>query len=511
MLKSFFNNKNQLKAGAALSYVALGLNTLVALGITPFILRKLGQSEYGLYSLVISVIGYLTILDFGFGNAVVRYASKYKAEGRSSELPNLYGMFITIFIFISVLAIVIGVFLYLNVNELFDKTMSSDELSKARIMVLIMIFNLASTFAFTVYNSIITAFERFIFQKGIQVIRVILNALLIIIVLKLGFKSIGMVIVVTLLNLIVLLSNFLYCKSRLKVKIVYGKIDFTLLKEVAIYSFFIFLNFVIDKVYWSTGHFVLGAVISTTAVAVFAVAMQIQRLYMNFSMAISGVFLPRVTGLVSKGKSNEELSKLFNQTGRLQYALLSLVLFGFILFGRAFIEIWAGKEYADAYKLVLIILIPLTIPLIQNLGITILQAKNQLKFRSILYTIVAVLSLILQIFLVKKYGIIGSAIAIAIGLILGHIIIMNFYYSIKQELKILLFWKEILKMSIAPVIISFFTYIIIKLVDLSSLGNLVFSIFVYSFVYLFALWIFSLNSYERQLLKNFFLPRKNIK
>ena len=72
---------SQMKAGAALNYVVLGLNSLVGLLYTPYLLRMLGQSEYGLYSLVASVVAYLTIMDFGFGNAIIRYTARFRAEG----------------------------------------------------------------------------------------------------------------------------------------------------------------------------------------------------------------------------------------------------------------------------------------------------------------------------------------------------------------------------------------------------------------------------------------------
>ena len=73
---------NQVKAGAILNYVIIGLNTLLGLLYTPYMLHMLGQNEYGLYSLVASIIAYLTILDFGFGNAIVRYTAKFRAEGK---------------------------------------------------------------------------------------------------------------------------------------------------------------------------------------------------------------------------------------------------------------------------------------------------------------------------------------------------------------------------------------------------------------------------------------------
>ena len=76
---------NQLKAGAALSYVSVVLHIVVGLAYTPYMLRMLGQSEYGLYSLAASVVGYLTILDLGFGNAIIRYTAKFRAQGKQRE------------------------------------------------------------------------------------------------------------------------------------------------------------------------------------------------------------------------------------------------------------------------------------------------------------------------------------------------------------------------------------------------------------------------------------------
>ena len=87
---------NQLKAGAMLSLLTFGAANVLGLLYTPYILRMMGQEEYGLYSLVASVVSYVTMLDFGFGNAIVRYTNIYNANGRCSELPCLYGQFCVI-------------------------------------------------------------------------------------------------------------------------------------------------------------------------------------------------------------------------------------------------------------------------------------------------------------------------------------------------------------------------------------------------------------------------------
>ena len=76
---------NEIKLGAILSYVILGLELIVGLVYTPILTKMLGQAEYGLYSLAASIIAYLTVLDLGFGNAIIRYTAKYRAEGKVRE------------------------------------------------------------------------------------------------------------------------------------------------------------------------------------------------------------------------------------------------------------------------------------------------------------------------------------------------------------------------------------------------------------------------------------------
>lgn len=121
---------NQLKIGAFLSYVSIALNNIIGLLYTPFMLRMLGQNEYGLYSLVASVVAYLTILDFGFANAIVRYTAKFRAENNIKEQYEMFGMFFILYCVIGVFAFFIGLGLYFNVDVLFDATMNLEELQK---------------------------------------------------------------------------------------------------------------------------------------------------------------------------------------------------------------------------------------------------------------------------------------------------------------------------------------------------------------------------------------------
>lgn len=492
---------NQLKAGALLNYVLLGLNSLVGLLYTPYMLRMMGQSEYGLYSLVASVIAYITIMDFGFGNAIVRYTAKFRAEGKIREQYSMFGMFLILYSVVGILAFGAGLGLYFNVDALFGNAMSVEEIARAKVLMLILSFNLAATFPLSIFGAIITAYEDFVFQKVVQIIRILLNTVVMVCLLKMGYKAIAMVIVQTVFNMATLLLNYYYCRYKIRIRLFFGKFQWGFLREIGIYSFWIFLNVIMDRIYWSTGQFVLGAAAGTVAVAVFAVAIQLEAMYMQFSSAIANVFLPKVTAMVATRRTDREISDLFIRTGRIQFIIIGFILSGFCLFGRQFIILWAGPGYEDAYIFALLFFVSLTIPLIQNIGVSILQARNQMKFRSLMYIVIAVCSLLGQIVLSKYWGSLGCAVAIAAALLLGQGLIMNIYYHRVQKIDIVSFWREIAKMSLIPVALVIVGKIGLTFFSYSGAIALGIGIVCFTAIYVPAFWFGGMNEYERKLVR----------
>lgn len=493
---------NQLKVGAALNYVSICLNMVVGLLYTPYMLRMLGQSEYGLYSLAASIIAYLTVLDLGFGNAIIRYTAKFRAEGKQREQEEMFGMFFILYIGIGIIAMIAGSVLSLNVENMFSRAMTESEVHRTRIMLWLMTFNLAFTFPMSIWGSIMSAYERFVFQRIVSIIRSVLNPVVMILLLVVGYKAIAMVVVTTIFNVATLLVNWWYCKYKLTIKVRFAKFKWAFLKEVSIYSFWIFLNAIMDRIYWSTGQFVLGIYKGSVAIAVYAVAIQLESMYMMFSTAISSVFLPKVTSMVTKGSSDEEISDLFIRTGRIQYIVMAYILSAFVVFGKQFIILWAGDDYTDAYYLTLMFFVPLTVPLIQNLGILILQARNQMKFRSMLYIVIALCSLGLSIYLAQIYGGYGCAFATGMALLIGQGLIMNIYYQKKQRINITGFWLEILKMSIVPAVFIVVGLYALNHFEPSNMTVLDFAkyLILYTVLYIPLFLIFSINKEEKDLL-----------
>lgn len=493
-------DSSQRKMGAILSYVSIVVNTLIQLLYTPFLVKSLGQSEYGLYSLVASIIGYLTIMDLGFGNAIVVYTSKYREQGKINEEKKLHGMFNFVFKMMGIFACILGIIIYLNVEKIFGTNMSILEIKKMKIMMLILSFNLLLTFYFAIYSSIISSYERFVFQKVISILQSLLKPLLMIPLLFLGYKSITLCIIITIVNLLTLLSNYIYCKKKLNTQAKFLGFDKKIFKTIICYSIWIFIGIIVDKVNWSVDNFILGAVSGTIAVSIYSLASTMNQLFCNLSTAISGVLLPKMSKLVAKKASDEELTKEFIKVGRIQYLIVFLMCSGMVLIGKEFFNVWVGKGFEDAYYISLLLIIPVCIPLIQNLGISIMQAKNLHKFRSILLFGISIINIVITIPLAKTYGGLGAAFGTGFSLLIGNGLIINIYYYKKVGINVLKFWKEILIMTIPNIIPLFLIIVFMKLTSFKGINNIIVYGGIYTILYCITAYFISMNEYEKSII-----------
>ena len=491
--------KNQIKFGAIITYLTNACNIIISMLITPIILKFVGAQEYGLYSLIYSMMAYFSVLDFGFGNAMIRYISKYKAENKDDK--NINSMFLIIYFLIGLIAIIIGTIVYFNLNSIFGKSLTTQELEKINIMMIIFLINVALSFPLSVFDSYVMANEKFIFLKVINLLKIILYPIVILPLLIFGFKSITMVIVFTSLNLLSHICYAIYSLIKLKMKITLNikKINFSIFKEIIGYSFFIFLTLIVDTVFNNTDQVILGVVSGTTAVSIYSVANQIKNANNNFSTAISGLFLPNITKLFAKNET-KKISDTFIKISRIQLYIMLLILSGFFVFGKNFINLWVGKGYEDVYYIVLLLIGFGIVPMTQNIGISVIQAMNKHRFRSVVYCFIAILNVGISIPLAKIYGGIGTAIGSALANVLGQIITMNIYYYKVAHLDIPQYWKNFMKI-VFPVFI--FSIIMKITVDRLKLNWITFLLVVgiYTLIYFTYLWIFHLNKEEKDFIK----------
>ena len=487
--------KSELKIGSILSVLSIILNSLISIFYTPMYMRYLGTTDYGINSLVQSIMGYIGMLNLGLGSAMVRYTVRYRAEGKTEEEKSLNGMFLVIFTIIMFISIFIGIYVYLKLPNMFSEKFTLEELIKTRKVFVITMIGTAVSFPVSVFSTNINSREKFLYQKTLGLIKMLITPVAGAILMVNGYGLVAVVSVTIILGLITNIFDIIYA-FKIGMRIKFNNFDFEILKDISKYSFYIFLNIIIDRVYWGTDRIIIGKFIGPLSIGIYSIASVFNNIYMSLSIAISGVLFPRINRLVVEKKYNH-LSDMFIRIGRIQYILLGLISSGFIIFGNEFIYLWLGKGYTEVYKIALWIMIPLTIPLIQNTGIAIMQARNQHQFRSIVYFFIAILNVIVSIILVKNYGAIGCAVATGISFTIGNVIIINVYYWKKVDIDIPLFWNNILKMSIPIVLTMILGYLLNYFIKDFSILNFILKGSIYTIVYGILMWIMGMNKEEK--------------
>lgn len=493
----------------------MALGVVVGLAYTPVMIHLLGQSEYGLYNTVSSTISMLSVLSLGFNASYIKFYSRYKRDENHDAIYRLNGFFLVIYSLMAIIALLCGLFLTNHLTLVFDEGLTSEEYEIAKVLMGLLTFNLALTFPMSVFSSIISAHEEFVFLKLFGIGKTVMSPLIMLPLLLLGYRSIAMVLVTILVSLTVDICYIIFVLKKLKQKFVIGKVDSELGKSIVIYTSFIAINMIVDQINWNLDKFLLGRYKGTEAVAIYSVGYSLYHYYQMFSTAISNVFTPRIHQIVTQTEDDirarkDNITVLFTKVGRIQVLILGLVASGLVFFGKSFIvNIWAGKEYAESYVVMIVLVLSASIALIQNLGIEVQRAINKHQFRSIAYFFMALINLGLSIVLSQKYGAIGASIGTAISLLLANGLVMNIYYHKKCYINIIYFWKNIVHLLIG-MIPAFAVGTLFQMVfDLNNLRYWGLGIVIYSIVYVVSVWFIAMNDYEKRLVRNTFRKLSN--
>ncbi|MGN0448843.1 MAG: oligosaccharide flippase family protein [Ruminococcus sp.] len=496
--------KNQLRIGVILSYVNLILGNLIPVFYTPIMLSLLGQSEYGLYKLASNVTSYLSLISLGLGTAITRYLIKAREEEGKEAEEKILGLFTRIFQVISMIAFVVGVILTLSLGIWYSDSLTDSELFKMKILVFILVCNMALSFLMTPQVSVVTSHERFIFLQSMNILSTCAMPVLNLIVLFLGFASIGMTVSSLALNLVIRIFYYLYMRIVLDIRPIYKGIPKSKIKEIMGFSFWIFVSNVVGQLYNATDTVMIGAIpaLATVGVAIYNVGSVFNHIVYSLTLGVSSVLSPKTNKMVFQGASNDELTDLAIRIGRLQCYIITLIVTGFICFGQPFIQFYVGDGYEEAYWVAILMMIPNMIPLVQSICLNIIVAQNKHRFRSLVYLGIAIANVIGTWFLMQIMGIVGAALMTGVALIIGQGIIMNWYYHYKTGLNMVRFWKEVGKIYIIPILMCVVTLIVSKFVDFYNLIVLIIGILVYTLIYCIVNWLFVMNDYEKDIFRS---------
>lgn len=435
----------ELKRGAIFSYLLIIANAFYGLFFTPFLISRLGAGQFGVYKIIASLTGSITVLDLGIGSTVLRYAAHFNARNEKKNLSNFCALSLIQATFISLVMVIACGIIYFCIDDLYGKSLNPAELQLAKKLFLLFIVILVMNNYERVIFSIVAGCEHYSFANMMKLLSIVLRVILLAATL-IVYPDASVILYTQIFTIVLtMIVQMVYISKVIGVKIKYYFWDNSLFKQSFKYTILMFIQSLAVQLNGNLDNMVIGAFIGSTAVAVYSIGLQLYGMYEQFAMAFSDLMLPTVSRQIAEGSTNRELEDTVIKVGRLEFMALGGALCGFAIIGKEFIGLWLGKEYYFAWTVGLILMIPTTIPLIQNVSLSILRAKNKIGFRTIAVCIMAVFNLIVTMVGVQKIGAIAACIGTAIGLIGANIIAMNIYYYKVLNLNIFRIFKNILK------------------------------------------------------------------
>ena len=253
--------------------------------------------------LIGAFVGYLAVMDFGMNNSVIRYVARYRVRGDKNGEKNFLSTAMMTYIGISCLAFLIGVVAYWHIEDIFGASLTTGEISDARIMFLLFLFNVIITLPRGAFDAVLSVYERFSFLKTLEIVRFAVRTILLVVLLWLGYKAVAIVVLDTGLNILFFLVKIVYVFFPLRIRFALFHFDKKLMAEVFAQSFWIVCSLVLIQLYFRIGQIVLGITDGTSAVAVFSIAMIIVGYYASFAYVFNNLLLPHAIRVVEQGAS----------------------------------------------------------------------------------------------------------------------------------------------------------------------------------------------------------------
>lgn len=488
---------NNIAKGAVISYVSIFLNIVISFVYTPWMIKQIGVSDYGLYSLITSFVSYF-LLDFGLGSAITRFIAKYRAEGNEKQVENMLGLTTKVYLMIDAVIFIVLFILFFFISGIF-KGLTPEEIDKLKVLYCIAGGFSVLNFVLNPINGAMMAFELFVENKLLDMVTRVGTVLLIVVALMLSANVYWLVMITGATAFLVSLSKYFVLIRKTGISINWKYFERAEVKVLFSFSMWVFLIGLAQRFRLSLANTVLGIFANSTEIAIFAMGMVIEGLVWNLSSALNGLFLPKVSRM-TQTDDKEAIMQLMIKVGRIQLFIIGLILSGFYIFGRQFIALWVGPEFSSVYYVVIFLTITNIVSLTQHIAADVVYAEGKVNYTGKAMLVTSLIGIVSSCLLASRFGAVGCA-ACSGGALVLYQIWVNVFYKRELGIDIQCFFSEC-HLKILPVFVLYalVAYFAIKFISMDTWSVFFISTCVYSLLYLiisFAL----MNNEERALVK----------
>ncbi|MCC8150209.1 MAG: polysaccharide biosynthesis C-terminal domain-containing protein, partial [Lachnospiraceae bacterium] len=284
--------------------------------------------------------------------------------------------------------------------------------------------------------------------------------------------------------------------------------------EIVGYSFWILLQMIATQINAYADQVLLGAFVSgaSVAIAIYSIGSQIVQYFQSIGSALGGVLMPGVVSIVERGATPKQLEDEMVRIGRMAFIILGTIYAGFLLYGKQFIQLWAGNEYEEGFFAAALLMLAYLFICSESIGTSILWAKNEHKEQAILKFVIVLVNIVLTVFLIRWNALYGATIGTFISLALGDVLVMNILFKKKIEINLKRYYKNLLKGVFPSILLGAALNLIFKMLKLSGWLGFMINVGVYVIIVGLLLWFFGMNTSEKQMIKSLIkMPRSKCK
>lgn len=495
------NSSKQIKLGAVFSYITIAFNMIAGLIYTPWMIEKIGQENYGLYTLATSLIT-MFVMDFGMGAAVARFVSRYNAKGNQRAVNNFLGVVYKLYLVIDAVILIALICVYFFIDVIYAK-LSPAELETFKILYIIVALFSVVSFPFTNLNGILTSYEKFVQIKICDLFNKIFIIIMMVTALLMGFGVYALVSVNAVAGILTIFLKLIIIRRQTDVRVDFAFFDKKILKEIFGFSIWTTVGSIMQRLIFNITPSIIAAVSlsGTIGVAIFGLASTIEGYVYTFATAINGMFMPRISKIIVEGKKEEELLPLMIKIGRIQTMIIGILTVGFIALGQSFIVcIWDKPDFSLSYWCAVILIIPSFFYLPMQIGNTTLIVENKVKLQAYVFMVMGGINVVCSLVLSKFFGAVGVSLSIFIAYMVRTVSMGIIYHKV-LKIDMILFVKETF-LNLFP---QLFATLIVGLMceHFNPVQNVYLRFCmngaILVFVYFAVMWLFGFNSYERQL------------
>jgi len=401
---------------------------LIAFILSPFLVHTLGDTRYGIWTIIAALSGYMSLLDLGIASALTRYVAKFHYKDECLKINEIINS--SLFLFLVITSVILMLSPLIAYGMVTILSFDEDMVDVVRVLVIIVSFDISIFVIAGIFRGTFGGFQRFDIINIARVSSMLYKAIAFYVFLSNDYGLLAMGFISVTANLLVVAFYYWRVKRSYPfIRFGYKYVNRDNIATVFHYSKFVFVAMLAQQFLYYSSSFVISYYISIAAVTYYAIPWTLTEYVKQLCIAVSRTYTPAFSELESAGDHLGIYHHYILGT-KVVLIISNLLCMGIFILGEDFIFIWMGEKYAEvATTLLPTLLITLYFFIPQLISYALLKSLGRHQLYSSMSVLVSILSLGLSIIMAKTYGLIGVAVGSAIPQIIFFGIITPYYTS----------------------------------------------------------------------------------